>query len=148
MYDTELTCNVPTPPREYRLRHSRHGGVDVICHRAIELDSTGQHAQTYSTDEACIDARDRFRAQPDAMHQLDQSAFPKNLLSRTSKTTDQLFLFDGPQLVPLTDVTRPTGQPSITRVEIPRRYTGRSVVGSCPDLLLERHVYSSGLVSI
>jgi hypothetical protein len=52
-------------------------GVDVICHRAIEPDSTGQHARTYPTEEACIDARNRFRAQHDATHQLDLKCIPE-----------------------------------------------------------------------
>jgi hypothetical protein len=52
-------------------------GVDVICHRAIEPDSTGQHAQTYPTEEVCIDALNRFRAQHDATHQLDLRCIPE-----------------------------------------------------------------------
>jgi hypothetical protein len=35
-------------------------GVDVICLRAVKPDSTGQHAQTYPTLDACIAARDRL----------------------------------------------------------------------------------------
>jgi hypothetical protein len=52
-------------------------GVDVICHRAIEPDSTGQHAQAYPTEKACIDALNRFRAQQDAAHQLDLKCLPE-----------------------------------------------------------------------
>jgi hypothetical protein len=52
-------------------------GVDVICHRAIEPDSTGQQAQTYPTEEACIAARDRFLAQHDATHELDLKCVPE-----------------------------------------------------------------------
>jgi len=35
-------------------------GVDVL--RAVEPDSTGQHAQTYNTEDDCIAARDRLMA--------------------------------------------------------------------------------------
>jgi hypothetical protein len=49
----------------------------VICHRAIEPDSTGQHARTYPTEEACVDALNRFRAQHDATHQLDLKCIPE-----------------------------------------------------------------------
>jgi len=35
-------------------------GVDVL--RAVEPDSTGQHAQTYNTEDDCIAARDRLIA--------------------------------------------------------------------------------------
>jgi len=52
-------------------------GVDVICHRAIEPDSTGQHAQTYPTGDACIDRINRLRAQNDATHQLDLKCVPE-----------------------------------------------------------------------
>ena len=49
----------------------------MICHRAIEPDSTGQHAQTYDTEDACIDALNRFRAQQDAARQLDLNCVPE-----------------------------------------------------------------------
>jgi hypothetical protein len=47
-------------------------GVDVLCLRAIELDATGQRAQTYSSQNACIVARDRLvvEAQRDPTHPL------------------------------------------------------------------------------
>lgn len=51
-------------------------GVDVICHRAIEPDSTGQHARTYPPEEACVAARDRFLAQHDPTHELDLKCVP------------------------------------------------------------------------
>ena len=35
-------------------------GIDVLCLRAVESDSTGQHAQTYSTGDACIAAPRSF----------------------------------------------------------------------------------------
>jgi hypothetical protein len=37
-------------------------GVDVLCRQAVEPDSTGQHAQTYNTEAACIAARDSLIA--------------------------------------------------------------------------------------
>ena len=37
-------------------------GAEVLCLRAVEPDSTGQHAQTYSTFDACIAVRDRLMA--------------------------------------------------------------------------------------
>ena len=52
-------------------------GIDVLCLRAVESDSTGQHAQTYSTGDACIAARDRFLAQCDATHQLALKCVPE-----------------------------------------------------------------------
>jgi len=41
-------------------------GVDVLCLRAVEPDSTGQHAQTYSTEDDCIAARDRLIAKAES----------------------------------------------------------------------------------
>jgi hypothetical protein len=35
-------------------------GVEVLCLRAVEPDSNGEHAQTYSTMDNCIAARDRL----------------------------------------------------------------------------------------
>jgi hypothetical protein len=35
-------------------------GLDVLCFRAIEPDSTGEHAQIYPSLDACIAARDRM----------------------------------------------------------------------------------------
>jgi hypothetical protein len=47
-------------------------GVDVICLRAVEPDSTGQHARIYSTLDNCIAARDRLLAEAqNAPHPLD-----------------------------------------------------------------------------
>jgi hypothetical protein len=46
-------------------------GVDVICLRAVEADASGQHAQTYPTEGACIAARVRFRGQHDNAHHLN-----------------------------------------------------------------------------
>jgi hypothetical protein len=46
-------------------------GVDVICLRPVKADARGQHAQTYSTKEACAAGRDRFLGQHDAAHHLD-----------------------------------------------------------------------------
>ena len=37
-------------------------GLDVLCFRAVEADSTGEHAQIYPSLDACIAARDRFMA--------------------------------------------------------------------------------------
>jgi hypothetical protein len=55
-------------------------GVDVLCLRAVEPDSTGEHAQTYSTQHACIAARDRLmeKAQRDATHQLALQCVPED----------------------------------------------------------------------
>jgi hypothetical protein len=122
-------------------------GVDVICHRAVEPDSTRQHARTYPTEEACVDARDRFLAQHDPAHELDLKCVPDGSALSYVKNNRSGFLFEGAPLVPLVDVTRAGGQPSITRVEIPKRYSGCSVAGSRPHLLLERHAYLAMLVS-
>ena len=35
-------------------------GVEVLCLRAVERDSPGEHAQTYSTVDDCIAARNRL----------------------------------------------------------------------------------------
>jgi hypothetical protein len=35
-------------------------GADVLCFRALEPDSTGQRARTYSTPDACITVRDQL----------------------------------------------------------------------------------------
>ena len=41
-------------------------GGDVLCFRAVEPDSTGEHAQTYSTEGSCADALHRIsKAQRD-----------------------------------------------------------------------------------
>jgi hypothetical protein len=61
-------------------------GADVICHRAIEPDSTGRHAQTYPTEEACIDALNRFRARQDATRQLDLKCIPEESALASVKT--------------------------------------------------------------
>ena len=37
-------------------------GAEVICLRAVEPDSTGRHARTYSTLDACIAVRDQLVA--------------------------------------------------------------------------------------
>jgi hypothetical protein len=37
-------------------------GAEVICLRAVEPDSTGQHARTYATLDACIAVRDQLKA--------------------------------------------------------------------------------------
>jgi hypothetical protein len=54
-------------------------GVDVICLRSVEADATGRHAQTYSTEEACTAARDRFSGQHDATHHLNLRCVPENV---------------------------------------------------------------------
>jgi hypothetical protein len=54
-------------------------GVDVICLRPVEVDSTGQHAETYPTEEACTAARDRFSGQHDATHHLNLRCVPENV---------------------------------------------------------------------
>jgi len=55
-------------------------GVDVVRLRALGPDSTGEHAQTYSTLESCIAARDRLivQAQRDATRQLDLRCPPED----------------------------------------------------------------------
>jgi hypothetical protein len=53
-------------------------GVDVLCRRAVEPDSTGGHAQTYPTLAACIAARDRLLAQREATHQLALRCVPED----------------------------------------------------------------------
>jgi hypothetical protein len=37
-------------------------GLDVLCLRAVEPDSSGQHARTYATLDACIVVRDQLMA--------------------------------------------------------------------------------------
>jgi len=66
-------------------------GVDVLCLRAVEPDSTGEHAQTYSTLDACIAALNRLqaKAQQDAKDQLDLRCVPaKSALPYDSKRLD------------------------------------------------------------
>ena len=55
-------------------------GADVLCLRAVEPDSTGEHAQTYSTPDACIAALHRLwaKAQRDATRQLDLRCVPED----------------------------------------------------------------------
>jgi hypothetical protein len=81
LYDAVPTCTSPghhvNTVYVIAVITSLNCGVDVICHRAIEPDSTGQHARTYPTEEACIDALNRFRAQHDATHQLDLKCIPE-----------------------------------------------------------------------
>ena len=38
-------------------------GTDVLCFQAVEPDSTGKHARTYSTRDDCIAVRDQPMAQ-------------------------------------------------------------------------------------
>jgi len=54
-------------------------GVDVLCLRAIEADSTGQRAQTYPTPNDCVGALSRLmaKAQQEAKHQLDVRCAPQ-----------------------------------------------------------------------
>ena len=54
-------------------------GVEVLSPRAIEPDSTGQHAQTYPTQDACIAALPNLvlKAQRDATRQLALQCVPK-----------------------------------------------------------------------
>jgi hypothetical protein len=66
-------------------------GADVICHRAVEPDPTGQHAQTYPAEEACIAARDRFLAQRDPTHQLDLKCVPEESALRYDSERSDLF---------------------------------------------------------
>jgi hypothetical protein len=44
-------------------------GGEVLCLQAVEPDPTGQHAQTYSTKEACMAALHSFTSK--AAHQRD-----------------------------------------------------------------------------
>jgi hypothetical protein len=53
-------------------------GVDVLCLRAVEPNSTGEHAQTYPTLDLCIAARDRLLAQRDATDQLALRCVPED----------------------------------------------------------------------
>jgi hypothetical protein len=50
-------------------------GVDVLCLRAVEPDSTG-HTQTYPTQEACTAALHRLMLK--ATHQLDLRCVPQD----------------------------------------------------------------------
>ena len=52
-------------------------GVDVLCPRAVEADSTGQGAQTYPTQQACIAVRDRLLLQHDAKQPLALKCVPE-----------------------------------------------------------------------
>ena len=54
-------------------------GIEVLCLRAVEPDSTGEHTQTYSTLDASIAARDRLvaKTQQEAKHQLNLRCVPE-----------------------------------------------------------------------
>jgi hypothetical protein len=51
-------------------------GDEVLCLRTIEPDSTGQHAQTYPTQEACAAALHSLMLK--ATHQLDLRCVPQD----------------------------------------------------------------------
>jgi hypothetical protein len=55
-------------------------GADVLCYRAVDPDSTGQHAQTYSTLDACIAVRDQLidKDQRDTGRQSALRCVPEN----------------------------------------------------------------------
>jgi len=54
--------------------------VEVLCLRAAEPDSTGGHAQIYSTMDDCIAARDCLLDQAqDTPHPLDFRCVPEDL---------------------------------------------------------------------
>ena len=54
-------------------------GVEVLCLRAVERDSPGENAQTYSTVDDCIAARNRLWAQAqDTPHPLDLRCVPED----------------------------------------------------------------------
>jgi hypothetical protein len=55
-------------------------GADILCLRAIEPNSTGEHAQTYDTEDACMAALHRLmaKAQHDATHQLAGRCVPED----------------------------------------------------------------------
>jgi hypothetical protein len=54
-------------------------GVEVLCLRPVEPDSTGEHAQTYSIKDDRIAARDRLLAQAqDTPHPLDLRCVPED----------------------------------------------------------------------
>ena len=55
-------------------------GADVLCYRAVEPDSTSQHAQTYSALDACIEVRDQLieKDQRDTGHQRALRCVPEN----------------------------------------------------------------------
>jgi hypothetical protein len=69
---------------------SLNRGVDVLCLRAIEPNSTGEHAQTYPTLDLCIAARDRLLAPRDATDQPALRCVPEDsALPYDSKRSDQ-----------------------------------------------------------
>jgi hypothetical protein len=51
-------------------------GGEVLCLRATEPDSTGQHAQTYPTQEVCTAALHSLMLK--ATHQLDLRCVPED----------------------------------------------------------------------
>jgi hypothetical protein len=60
------------------LMTSLNCGADVLCLRAVELDSRGEHAQTYSTLDLCLAARDHFVARNDSLRQLRLKCVPES----------------------------------------------------------------------
>jgi hypothetical protein len=54
-------------------------GIDVLCLRAVEADSTGEHPQTYPTPDACITALNRLwaKAKRDVTYPLDWRCAPE-----------------------------------------------------------------------
>jgi hypothetical protein len=52
-------------------------GVEVLCLRAVEPDSTGEYAKTYPTLDVCLAARDYFVARNDALRELRVKCVPK-----------------------------------------------------------------------
>jgi hypothetical protein len=60
----------------------------VLCLQAVEADSTGKHAQTYYTEDACIAALHRLvaKAQHDVTHQLALRRVPEDSALPTPKS--------------------------------------------------------------
>jgi hypothetical protein len=52
-------------------------GVEVLCLRAVDTDPTAEHARTYSTEEACIAARDRLLIEHNAARRLALKCVPE-----------------------------------------------------------------------
>jgi hypothetical protein len=53
-------------------------GVDVLCLRPVEPDSTGEYAKTYPTLDVCLAARHHFAARNDPLRELRLKCVPKS----------------------------------------------------------------------
>jgi hypothetical protein len=83
LYDAPLACLATALPGVITVyviavMTSLNCGVDVLCLRAVEPDSTGEGAVTYRTLDVCLAARDRLVARNDAKRELRLKCVPKS----------------------------------------------------------------------